>query len=434
MREKSAALLEAMTPPASLGLSLTLVAFVAVSAAVAQQAPPLAPPDARQSFDQVVAGLQSPSSDARLDALRALGATGYPEVIAPIASLLTDPEDDIQLEAIHTLLSFYHVEKPVVVKRRGLIVETRARSAAGSIYDLGPYGLIPQSVPIELTNGLAQAMFDNNRRVRLEAVYGLGVMAKPPVDQYAADALARALQDQVADVREAAARVIGGLRVTTAGDALVGVLNDKEDRVSAAAMRSLGDIKAWQSLQALTDQFTFYKGKGPRAEAAFDALARIAHASSQPLFLQHLSSGNAYLRRLAAEGLARSGNREAAQAVPTTLVAEKDRGAQLAAAFAGSVGGGPAGSGHVGTLIAALDQGAHHEQAMGYLVELGVRAMPGIGTALGSTDPVTRERAVMVLGFIGGDESFDLLERARGDSDLRVVRAAERAVARLRKG
>lgn len=422
-----------MNPLAFRCASLALTTIVAVLPVSAQQPPPLAPAEARQSYDDVVANLRSPSPDERIDALRALGATGYPEVIAPIAGLLTDPEDGIQLEAINTLLTFYHVEKPVIVKRRGLIVETRAPSAAGSIYDLGPYGLIPQPVPIELTNGLAQAMFDNTRRVRLEAVYALGVMARPPVDQYAADALTRALQDPSADVREAAARVIGGLRVTTAGDALVAVLNDKEHRVSAAAMRSLGDIKAWQSLQALTDQFTFYKGKGPRAEAAFDALSRIAHASSQPLFLQHLSSNNAYLRRLSAEGLARSGNREAAQAVPTTMAAEKDRGAQLAAAFAGAVGGGQMAANHALRLIDALDNGSHHEQAMGYLVELGVRAMPGISSALTHTDPVSRERAVMVLGFIGGDEAFDLLERARADTDLRVVRAAERAIARLRK-
>lgn len=413
--------------------TLLLTAMLGLPSAHAQQTPPLAAPEQRQTYDQVVAALQSPMPDERVDALRALGATGYPEAIAQISVLLTDPVDDIQLETINTLLSFYHVEKPVIVKRRGLIVETRARSAAGSIYDLGPYGLIPQPVPLELTNGLAQAMFDTNRRVRLEAVYGLGVMARPPLDQYAADALARALQDPVADVREAAARVIGGLRVTTAGDALVASLNDPEDRVAAAAMRSLGDIKAWQSLQALTEQFTFYKGKGPRAEAAFDALARIAHASSQPLFLQHLSSNKAYLRQLSAEGLARSGNREAAQTIPVTLAGEKDRAVQLAVAFAGAIGGGGTTSQHVATLIGALDNGRYHEQAMGYLVELGVRALPGIREALASPDVISRERSAMVLGFIGGEEAFDLLEQARADSELSVVRAAERAIARLRK-
>ena len=412
--------------------ALVLALLLSSTAPVLAQDP--APAGPRASYDQVVAQLQSPDGDARRDALRALGATSYPEAIAPISRLLIDPIDDIQLETIYTLLSFYHVEKPAVVaRRRSLIVRTREReSAARRIYDLGPYGLIPQPVPAELTNGLAQAMFDQNPRVRLEAVYGLGVMARPPLDGYAADALPRLLQDSVEDIREAAARVIGGLRIATAGDALVAALNDKSTRVSTAAMRALGDIKAWQSLQALTDQFTFYQGKGPRAEAAFDALARIAHASSQPVFTQQLASPTANLRRLAAEGLARSGNREAAQQAGAALAADKETDVMLAGAFAAVVGSGLA-SGGVTTLVSALDNGAHHEQAMAYLVELGPRALPGLEQALGSQDPETRERSTMVLGFIGGEQGLALLEKARGDGDLRVVRAAERAIARLRK-
>ena len=106
---------------------------------------------------------------------------------------------------------------------------------------------------------------------------------------------------------------------------------------------------------------------------------------------------------------------------------------QLAGAFA-SVMAGPQGSSGVTSLVQALDNGANHEQAMAYLVELGPRAVPGLDQALASKDPATRESATLVLGFIGGDEALVLLERARGDSDLRVVRAAERAIARLRKG
>ncbi len=413
--------------------SCALAALLCGAAPVMAQDP--APAVPRASYDQVAAGLTSPDADVRRDALRALGATAYPEAIAPISLLLTDPLDDIQLETIYTLLSFYHVERPVVVDRRkGLTVRPTSRltAAAQRIYDLGPYGLIPQPVPLELTNGLAQSMFDANPRVRLESVYALGVMARPPLDGYAADALPRLLQDSVEDIREAAARVIGGLRVSTAGDALVEALNDKSTRVATAAMRALGDIKAWQSIQALTDQFTYGKGKGPRAEAAFDALARIAHASSQELFTAQLTSSSANLRRLAAEGLARSGNREAAQQAGAALVNDKETDVVLAGAFAAVVGGGMA-SGGVATLVSALDNGAHHEQAMAYLVELGPRAVPGLDQALASPDPATRERATLVLGFIGGDEAMVLLERARGDSDLRVVRAAERAIARLRK-
>jgi len=412
---------------------LPVVVVLAAAVPSYAQAPAAQTSGPRLSYDGVVAQLRSPDADARRDGLRALGATGYPDAITPISQLLTDPEDDIQLEAIYTLLSFYHVEKPTVVKRRrGLVVETRSRSAAQSIYELGPFGLIPQPVPIELTNALGQAIFDNSARVRLEAVYGLGVMGRPPLDSYAADALARSLQDRDTDVREAAARVIGGLRVTTAGDALVAALNDDQTRVATAAMRSLGDIKAWQGLQALTDQFQYYQGKGPRAEAAFDALARIAHASSQPLFTAQLTSSSANLRRLAGEGLARSGNREAAQQAAAALAGDRERDVLLAAAFAAVSGGGPGSSG-IGALVAALDNGAFHEQAMSYLVELGPRAVAGLDQALAAPDVDTRERVTMVLGFIGGEQALQLLDRARGDADLRVVRAAERAIARLRK-
>jgi HEAT repeat protein len=268
--------------------------------------------------------------------------------------------------------------------------------------------------------------------VRIESVYALGVMARPPLDGYAADALARLLQDKADDIREATARVIGGLRVTTAGDALVAALNDESTPVATAAARALGDIKAWQSLQALTDQFNYYGGKGPRAEAALDALARIAHASSQQLFVSQLTSSSANLRRLAGEGLARSGNRDAAQQAATALAGDKQRDVLLAGAFALVLAGPQAGSG-VNVLVQALDNGPHHEQAMAYLVELGRRAVPGLDQALASQEPGTRERATLVLGFIGGDEALVLLERARGDNDLRVVRAAERAIARLRK-
>ena len=198
-------------------------------------------------------------------------------------------------------------------------------------------------------------------------------------------------------------------------------------------MRALGDIKDWKALTALTDPFTYQQGKGPRAEAALDALARIAHASSQQLFVAQLTASSANLRRMAGEGLARSGNREVAQQAATTLAGDKERDVQLAGAFA-SVMAGPQGGSGVTSLVQALDNGANHEQAMGYLVELGPRAVPGLDQALASKDPATRESATLVLGFIGGDEALVLLERARGDGDLRVVRAAERAIARLRKG
>ena len=72
-------------------------------------------------------------------------------------------------------------------------------------------------------------------------------------------------------------------------------------------MRALGDIRETRAISALTDQLAFY-GKGEGAWVALDALARIAHASTAPLFQVRLGDKDPYIRRAAAEGLARLGD------------------------------------------------------------------------------------------------------------------------------
>ena len=57
----------------------------------------------------------------------------------------------------------------------------------------------------------------------------------------------------------------------------------------------------------LTEQLTYY-AKGEGAAAALDALAHIAHPSSVPLFKSRLTDKDDFIRRAAAEGLARTGD------------------------------------------------------------------------------------------------------------------------------
>ena len=71
-------------------------------------------------------------------------------------------------------------------------------------------------------------------------------------------------------------------------------------------MRALGDIGEPRAVKALTEQLKYY-GKGEGAWSALEALARIAHPSSVPVFVQHLTNKDPLLRRAAAEGLGRVG-------------------------------------------------------------------------------------------------------------------------------
>ncbi|MPY86708.1 MAG: hypothetical protein GEU99_02155 [Luteitalea sp.] len=399
---------------------IAVLISVGVSAAFGQ-------PGQATAFATVVAQLKSEDPELRRGALRALGDSGYPEAIGPISTLLRDPLADIQIETINTLLQFFVVE-PLKARRYVGIVELRNTRLAEAAFDLGPYAVIPQRVPEDLTQNLAVAMADQSDRTRREAVYALGVMGRPPVDSRTADAVIRTLKDPETGVRRAAARVAGALRIRQAGDALIEAMNDRNEGVRMAAMRAVGDLREWRALQALADLFDYY-GRGALAEAAFDGLARIAHVSSQELFRERLTDPTPLIRRYAVEGLARSGNQAAAAAVATRLAGETDEGVRVALAFASIAGGGSGAE----TLVRALDENARHEQAMDYFVDLGSRAIPGLRTALQQPSGVVRQRAAVVLGFIEGDEALSLVESAQRDPDVDVARAAERATARIRQ-
>ena len=67
----------------------------------------------------MVRNLRNPDPKARLSAVRLLREARYPEAVVPIAPLVNDPLDQIQLEAIAAELSFFLVQDvPERRKRR----------------------------------------------------------------------------------------------------------------------------------------------------------------------------------------------------------------------------------------------------------------------------------------------------------------------------
>lgn len=382
---------------------------------------------AQRPYEDVIRDLRSADQATRVSAMRALATASYPESMAPIAALLTDPVDDVQLEAIDTLLGFVVTDKVATARKVALVIEVRDKPRAEGVFDLGPFVILPRPVVPEVVAGLAAAMRDEQTRVRLEATYALGVLARPPADATATDALVTALRDPEVKVRVAAARVLGALRASGAGDALIDAINDRNDDVKAAAMRALGDLREARAVQALTEQFQFY-GKGPLALAALDGLARIAHPSSVPVFQQQLTHKDAAMRRVSAEGLARTG--QASLSLPTleSAATDRDKSAALAVAYALQSVGRPA----LDRLVGALVDPRLQPQAMLYLTELGRPIARPLGGYLQVPDPATRQAVAMVLGVIGGEDALAALERAKVDPDTEVARAAERAIARAR--
>jgi HEAT repeat protein len=378
-------------------------------------------------FDDVVRNLRNPDPKIRVSAVRLLRDAKYPEAIAPLTPLVLDPFDDIQLEAIDAELSFF-LEQDVKSKRMvAFVVEKRTSAMAAAAFDLGPLAVWPRPVPAELVTALLQAVDDENQKVRLEAIYALGVIAKGPLAADQVQRLIKALDHYDPAVRSGAARAIGRIKVGEAGDALIKAVNDSQAEVRYAAMRALGAIREARAVGALTEQFAFYK-KGEGAWSALDALARIGAPASATLFKERLLDKDQFIRRAAAEGLGRARDVESVDTLEKNATTDDSPMVRLASAFAML----QLGRNYAGRLVDMMSSAKVMAQGQEYLIELGAAMIPTLLPRLQDPDADVREALVDVLGVIGDASNLPALQAATQDRDDSVAAAAKRAIARLR--
>jgi HEAT repeat protein len=376
-------------------------------------------------FDDVVRNLRNPEPKVRLAAIRLLREAKQTEAIVPMASLINDPVDTIQLEAIAAALSFYLVQDVPEKRRLGFLVEVRNRGGAPTAFDLGPLAVWPRSAPQEVISALLKAVDDDNGRVRLEAIYAIGVLANGALRDEFQQPLIKALDHYDAAVRAGAARVAGRLNVKAA-DALIEAVNDSSPDVRYAAMRALGSIREERAVTALTDQLKYY-GKGEGAWSALDGLAHIAHKSSVPVFTERLVDRDPNMRRAAAEGLGRTGDTSALGTIETAAGTDPSNIARAAMTYALQ----KLGRNTVPRLIEFLDEPKVTLQVQDYLLELGPGIEKDLVPNLQEPDPAIRAAIADVLGQLGGDASLTALQNLK-DRDKDVAEAARRAVERIK--
>ena len=399
----------------------TLFVTAAVSAVAQQPA----------RFEDVVRNLRNPDPKIRISAVRLLREAGYAEAISPLAGVVNDAVDEIQLEVIDAELSFFLVEPVPTKKHVALVVEVRAPGRAPAAFERGPLAVWPKAVPAELVDALMQAVDDENKKVRVEAIYTLGVLgsgSKVPLSEAAVARLIKALDHYDSAVRAGAARVIGRLQVRSAGDGLLKAVNDSSADVRYASIRALGEIREERAIQALTEQLNYY-GRGEGGWSALDALARIAHPSSVSLFQSRLADKDPYLRRAAAEGLARAG--DAASVVPFISDVNQDESEMVRAAMAFALYK----KGHVsflGRLIDFMDSDRVAPQIHGYFMELGPSVVPVAVVRLQEPDEDVRRNLVTILGALGDQSTATALMPFKEDRNREVATAATYAIERIK--
>ena len=358
-------------------------------------------------FDDVVRNLRNPDPKIRMSAIHLLRDAKYPEAVAPIAPLVMDPVDDIQLEAIAAELSFFLDQDVRSKKMVGFVLEKRKSAIAQGAFEA--------------------AVDDDNGKVRLEAIYATGVIARAPIAAENVERLKKTLDHYDPPVRAAAANVIARLAVPGTADALLKAVNDSQAEVRYAAMRALGRIKDERAVGALTEQLAYYK-KGEGAWSALDALAHIASKSSIPVFRERLADRDQYLRRAAAEGIGRTADAESADTIEKIANTDDSAMVRLACVFALQ----QLGRNNVGRIIDLMASPKVMAQGQDYLIEIGSPAVSSAAARLQDPDPDMREAMAEVLGAIGDSSSMAALEAATKDRDGSVASAAKRAIARLR--
>ncbi len=190
----------------------------------------------------------------------------------PVAALVNDPVDAIQLEAIAAELIVLPGGRHSRPEARRAARRGAQRRAGGNRLRARPAGGVAAA---GAAGARPRAARRGRRRERAGARRG-DLYARHDRASAAGRGRGRRSRSRrsIITIRRSAPpprEVIGRLDVTRAGDALIVAVNDSTSMVRFAAMRALGDIRESRAVQALTEQLTFYnraRERGRRARCA----------------------------------------------------------------------------------------------------------------------------------------------------------------------
>jgi HEAT repeat protein len=401
-------------------------------------------------FETVIAGLKSPQPTQRIGSLVLLRQAGYLEAAPAIAPLLADTDPTVQGAAVETALTLYLVDPNYTYAFGRSIVKDKGATLALLAFVQGPGATIANPVPPEIIRGLVQATGSSAPTVRFDAAYTLAVLGRPLVLQgrlpdanAVFECLIAILRESNPVMKQAATNALGRLlgaaylRGDTntdiasiraeAGDLLVGGLNEADLDLRLASMGALGEMRYDRAVQSLTDLFNYHK-KGAEAMAAFDAVAKIGHPGSLPVFLAQLGNRDALVRRVAIEGIARTGDAEAMAQMEARTGRDQSAYVGHARAFAKARTGDFS---QMAKLVQGFKYSSLQSDTFAYLVELGPAAAGELSPYATNGDAKVRAGVAEVLGIVGDDKVLGLIEVLMRDRSSLVAEAAARSQKRL---
>jgi HEAT repeat protein len=397
-------------------LSAGLAGSAVVAAASAQSA---------SEWQDVIRNLRHPNVETRMAAVERLGRAAYTPAAEPVSALFVDPDDRVQMAALEAELTFFLADR---LDGGRMFSLGDSKSRAQQAFEAGPLVRSALPAPPAVFNRLVMAMRDENPRVRFDAVHILGFVAEPPITAAQQVALAAELDHYDPIIRAATARVLGRLRAREAASALLAAVDDTNEVVRMFAVEALGLIGDDRVLGPARGYAT--RGRGALAEASVLALARLGAREDIEMFRELLVGRNVLMRRAAAEGLGKAGDRDSLPALERLATSGEPHPVRVAAMYALQL----LGQTQTHLIASALADDAVAAQAAEYLLALGPTALPGIAEAIKVAHaPGHRTRLAQLVGRLGAPADRGLVEPLVQDRDARVRRAATVAIERLQR-
>lgn len=409
----------------------------------------LAPAAARPSFEDLLANLKSPIAKTRQEAAAALGKSRRREAVTPLAALVRDPDENVRLEVVRALRELRDLSAvPALVTAMGDGDPKIREEAIGTLVELyaerertGPVGrflelfsdeedrasLLPfASVDASVYRALGAALRDEDKEIRREAAYALGILG----GAVAVRDLIAALQDPEPSARAAAATAVGKVGASEDGKALIPLLADDSAEVRNRVLQALGVLKVKEAGPALRQMYEANRRResGPKILAC---LSRIGDPDQADLFRELVQDPDSERKRIAVEGLGRVADASLLPAFKKDYQRVRSDELKLAYAFALTLLGDRA---FLDSVVLCLPSRTLGTRCRSYILEMGREILPDLYPYLNDPEADIRAGLCDIIASFGEADAISRLTPLVSDPSTKVADHANRAVERLRRG
>ncbi len=384
------------------------------------------------SIEKIAPYLNDPETNVRLEAVKTIVELDTQRSLGPLVKATGDNDGEIQIHATDGLVNFYlpgYIQTGITssFKRMGGAIKSKFTDTNDQVVDAS-VNVRPEIIQAlgKLSRGGA------TMESRANAARAVGILR----GKAAVPDLTEAVKSKDTQVIYEAIVALEKIRDASAGPAIAFRLRDPTEKVQVAAIEATGVLENKAAVFQVRDAFDRTRNAKVR-RAALGTIAMLPNEENRPLFQTYLNDKDDGLRAASAEGIARLKNSQDRPAVEKAFTDETKTAPRLADAFA-AVALGNIDITEFSPLryvFNNLNSAAYRGVALAYLTEL---ARDGVVRRqlylLLNQSPSKDERTglAQVLAASGDRESIPYLETLSKDPDPDVSKEALRSLQNLR--